>query len=544
MQAAHLTRQQMIRAVPFDVALLNSFADVYIKPRNACDFATTPTESLGKIKNNMLKTIEDELKNIEVLEVTTASSTLRIKELCTHSAQEIANQIAYSVLQVDEGFGYYKTTLIHTLYNIFIAYQRCPKEILCAMRTVIDMNFSERSDFALKRKAYSQTLNDMAYKHFEGSPLLVANQRFYSELYSLDQDLIKSTNGSVLLLYTQLVAAYYMNVMCSEEGIKFVDYSRAIRLGNLTDDFSEYALLRNCLNFIEFVEDYLGQVIRAITDYLDDTTTLRILQLMNWKNRFYDIAFSCMFIRNEDNNRIRILNLKLVQSLYLHCKWLQKHLFAEVFKLLPQGNSIEPEFQSRIGSLTGENNQVSSKTSIISKKMRKLYGQPKLYANQEQYELSQSRRTIFNSMTIDLNKPLEKQCFILTSNYDAISDLSLASDIPNEEILDRIIEYIEKHNEDPGKLNIMDAIKIPMHSYVLHRVLCACKHILYVVISELSAEDKTLKLRSDLSEMLGHVVYYGKKSKGFGPELISLLECIQKLLNGSIDASDARYVLS
>lgn len=540
MQAAHLTRQQMIRAVPFDVALLNSFADVYIKPRNACDFASSHTESMAKIKNNMMKTIENELKDIEVLEVRTASSTLRVKELCTHSALEIANQLAYSVIQVDEGFSSLETTLMQTLYSIFIAYQRCPKEIMFALRTVIDTNFDERNDFTVKRKVYSLAMNKKAYEHHEGNELIVANQRFYSEQYTLQPDVIKTTNESAILLYLRLVGGYYLNVMHSEEGVKFVDYSRGYQQGHVTDDFPEYPLLRNCLNYVQFIEECIEGVIRSIRSSLDDKTTLRILQVLNWKNRFYDIAFSNMFVKNEDS-RLRILDMSLVKSLYLHSKWIHKHLIEELFKLLPEGNSIEEKYYANYIRITGGNELVSSNLAKVCKKVRQQYGQPKLYANKDQFQKCLSRRNIFEYTTVDLMKPLDSQLEMIPAYCNIVTDENLATDVPDEEIIENAAEYMERHNENStGEIDDMAIVKMPMYSCLIHKVLHSLKMELAEVLYEISNDSLELKTRIDLSEAIANVVHHGRKHRVLGTEFLSLLACIQKLLNGTMEIPKSR----
>lgn len=539
MQAAHLTRQQMIRAVPHDVALLNSFSDVYIKPRSSGDFASNCQAPLAKLKNDMLKTVELELRNIEVLDVVTASSTLRVKELCTHSDHELANQIAFSVIQIDEGFGYNQSTLIHSLYNIFVAYQRCPKEILLALRQVIDSNYNERSDYSLKRRVYGQSLNDMAFKHFETNSILEANQRFFPEQYTLGKEAIKRSNASALILYTQLVAAYYMNVKCSDEGIKFVDYSRAVRMKNLTDDFSEYPLLRNCLNYIEYIEGCTTKVIESIQNKLDDETTMHVLKLLNWKNRFYDIAFSCMFIK-QDESRRRVLDMKLVKSLYLHSKWVEKHLFEELFKMLPPEHELKKLFHTHVLTLTGNNNQVSAKPAIFSKKVRKLAGQPMLYANQEQYDMSQTRRSIFKSASLDLKQPFEKQKEVLSLNYNVASDLKLALDVPDEETIEGVMENMEKSPENPDQYHKTDATILPLNACVIHRVLTILKGQIFDVVCELTADDEKFTLRKDFSEVLTHVVQFARMSKGLSPELLSLLAYLAKVANGEFDIKEVK----
>lgn len=538
MQAAHLTRQQIIRAVPHDVALLNSFSDVYIKPRTSGDFVSTTQAPLAKLKNDMLKAVELELRNIEVLDVITASSTLRVKELCTHSAHELGNQIAFSVIQVDEGIGYYKTTLLHTLYNIFIAYQRCPKDILLALRLIIDSNFNERSDYAAKRKAYGQSLNFTAFKHFETYSILEANQRFFPEQYTLSEEAIKRSNASALILYTQLVAAYYMNIKCSEDGLKFVDYSRAVHMKTLSDDFPEYPLLRNCLNYVEYIEDCTVRVIKSIQDKLDDETTIHVLRLLNWKNRFYDVAFSCMFIKSNENSR-RILDVKLVKSLYLHSKWVEKHLFEELFKMLPPEHELKIPFHTKVLTFTGDNNQISENSAIFSKKVRKLIGQPILYAGQEQYDLCQTRRNIFKTASVDLKQPLAGQKEILSLNYNVVSDLKLALDVPDEETIDGVIENIEKKPENPDEFHKTDATILPLNACIIQRVLNILKEQIFEVVCELTA-DEELKLRNDFGEVLVNLVHFARMSKGLAPELLSLLEYLAKVANGTIDVKEVK----
>ncbi|XP_063830768.1 midasin-like [Ostrinia nubilalis] len=541
MQAAHLSRQQMIRAVPHDIALLNSFSDVYIKPRSMADFASNCQAPLAKLKNDMLKTIELELQNTKVVDNIEASSTLRVKELCIHSAHELANRLAYSVIQIDAASSFEKT-LKNTLYNLFVAYQRCPKEILPALRMVIDRTFNDREEYDYKYKVYSLNFNESIFNSSEAHTLLKTHLRFLPEQCTLNEEAIKRLNESTLILYMQLVASFYINVKPSSEGIKFVDYSRAVRMDQLTDDFSEYPLLRNCLNYIEYIDDCTSKVIKSLQDKLDDETTINILRILNWKYRFLDVAYSCMFLKQDVTRKKRILDLKLVKSIYLHCKWVEKHLFQEMFKMLPSDNEVKKQFHSKVLSFTGVNDQVSAKSAVFGKKLRKLVGQPILYANQSQYELCQTRRTIFKSASINLKQPLERQNQILRLNYNVASDLKLALDVPDEETLNTIIQNSSiSSNSDQYKT---DASVLPFNACVIQRVLIILKEQIFKVVNDLTADEKKIILRKDFSEVLANLVHFARISKGLAPELLSLLDYLSKLTDGTFDINEVKTSIS
>ncbi|CAK1552224.1 unnamed protein product [Leptosia nina] len=132
LQAAHLIWQQIVRGVAIKTAIVNSFSDVYIKPRSGSDFASNVNASLAEMKNDMLSELQKEIgfEEFEAPSTNGVDHTLSIKGLCSNSVYELAKQISFlAIRQINEP-GDRPT---HILYSILTAYQKCSEKQLQAV---------------------------------------------------------------------------------------------------------------------------------------------------------------------------------------------------------------------------------------------------------------------------------------------------------------------------------------------------------------------------------------------------------------------------
>ncbi|GBP23274.1 Midasin [Eumeta japonica] len=93
LQASHLAWQQIVRGISYEIAIINSFLDVYIKPRCGGDFATSINASLAEMKNAMLI----ELK----------------KFINTHTLQHVSENKTHTLTVADSGELTYETVALN-----------------------------------------------------------------------------------------------------------------------------------------------------------------------------------------------------------------------------------------------------------------------------------------------------------------------------------------------------------------------------------------------------------------------------------------------
>ncbi|RVE47722.1 hypothetical protein evm_007611 [Chilo suppressalis] len=540
LQAAYLTSQQLVRAIPLRAALINSFSDVYIKPRCGSDFTCNVTMSLAEMKNNMLKTLENIVDNRKITDYVSNSHTLSVKGICNNSMWEIGKQLAYNVIHVDEDCDSSNETQSPVLFNIYLAYQRCPKEMLPVLYYIIKRNFESTKDNKNKFTEFGLKLNDVAFRYTNENVDFVSYKRFYSELHTLSDNLISKTNADVILMINALMQNY-VSICFPKAAFSFFDYSDAVESGSLVDDFVEYPLIKNCRKYIHLTDMLIENTFKSVEITLNDENSSRLIQLLNWRHRFHKVCMSSMFATKEGKTKTTI-NEPLLRLLYVHSTWLKKYLFSELYKLLPPNHSLRQDLKTTIDSFTVNYDQDSSEMSKISKKLRKLYGHPKLYENKDEYKLCVIRYNIFKNLALDLHQPLENQFLKLLVDMTKVCDSGLAFDVPNKTSLEIVQDNVVKFNENTIITCKESATKhLPLNSYVLLRILSIFKDTFFDTTIALSLQDeKVICPNRNSTEILKNVVHFGILNNVFTPEFLNLLCLLQNLYDSNINLAEQR----
>ncbi|CAH0590186.1 unnamed protein product [Chrysodeixis includens] len=529
LQAAHLTSQQIVRGISTTTAFVNSFSDVYIKPRCGGDFTSDVRASLAEMKNSMLKALEklmeEEKQSTKDVTKPTTSHTLTVKGLCSNSSVEIAKQIAYIASQ--ETRDGKDSSNLHILFTLSSVYQKVPPHLCQTVYTIVKDSLNTDKS---KQAKLAQKLNDTAYEFYKEYVDLQSYKRYYPESNNLDDEVIHICNTEGLLLLNNLMDSYLHDTIPTNN-FSVLDYSSAVLSGKLTDDFVEYPILKFCQKYVEKVNEFIEGAIERAQDSLDDKTACNITQLLNWRNRFVKLSNEAIFAPNQGKRR-HVLREDIVPLLYAHSKWLQKHLIQLLCKLLPQNENIIKKFNTAIKSIILNSDNENTEMTKLSKKMRKMYSQPKLFVNQEEYDLSCEKTKVYDRLTLDMNQPISKQGNKLFVENYAVTDMQLALDVPDKEKLVLIQENITKFidSKEFGKLSPQVRL-LPIISYVVQRILTMLQRELLEAVSQLSKEDKYIKF--DSTEVLYSLVQIGKTTKGFPPALLNIVEVLLKLQENS-----------
>ncbi|XP_041985023.1 midasin [Aricia agestis] len=520
LQASRLTYQQLVRGISSKTALLNSFSDVYIKPRSGSDFTSNVNKSLAEMKNAMLKELQNELEEVynDIEDIT--GHTLTVQGLTTNSAREIAKQTAYPIVKLNLVEPNVQNTL-HNLFNVLIGFQKCPSEYLNIFFNSLEQDISNKN---------LQELIAYTYNNLRNEPDLISYKRYYPETFILDTETTTQSNISSALLYNKLLKKVSQNSIVTS-GFSAADYANAVTSGKITDDFSEYPILKYCQTYLQVIDNYIIKTIRASQNYFNDNVLGHIMQLLNWRIRFIKMCSQPIFITSK-NKRTPILKEDIIPLLQVHSKWIQKYLLEELFKL-PPNKTLKQSFQQEIDKMNIYDDQSKTKLVKVTKKLRKLYGQPKLYKNDTEYDICNSRKELNKNITIDMNQPVDKQLYKVLTNPVGFCTSELAIDVPEEKIVstlkNSILELVEKGKDD--SILHKDVKLLPINFYVIKRVLQLLKPYLLHEVSGIHEEETNND--QDVSEILANVVNFGKEAKGFPPVLLSQLEIIQKVANKS-----------
>ncbi|XP_013162741.1 PREDICTED: midasin-like [Papilio xuthus] len=522
-QASHLTWQQILRGISSKTALLNSFSDVYIKPRTGSDFVSNINVSLAEMKNNMLKALENEIEKAEYKEIyaNDAIHTLSVKGLCNNSSYEIGKQIAFPLMQLNnEGEN---TDDWCYLFNLLIAYQKCSKDTLQILNYVV-----KESMKCKKNKILINQLNEKAYDFIRKNEMnLLTYQRFYPESEGQNVEIILKCNAAFTLLYNELQKLLTQTL---EEGSEFtaMKYSKAVLSKEITDDFVEYPILKYCKIYLQLVDD---EIINAIKkqNSCKDTDVCQIIQLLNWRNRFLKICSLPIFELTK--NKIPILKEDIVPLLNVHSRWIQKHLILELAKIT--GKDLK-KINNDLTTMN-LNNQNDSQTMLkLSKKLRKTFGQPNLYENDTEQSLCLQRYEVYNSLTLDMDQPIHKQLNRINSNISPILDVSLVTDVPDPNTLKVIQENIFNI---VGNADIKNVKLLPINLYVIQRIVYLIRSDLINIVNDINSANKKYTLTKNFVDLLVNLVNIAKEMKGFPPTLLSLLKIIQNINNGEINSN-------
>lgn len=520
LQAAHLFWQQIVRGIPKDIALISSFSDVYIKPRSGADFASDINMSLAENKNLMLKSLEDKIRetSIEISDTETASHTLTVKGLCSDSSFEEAKQIVFSALQEMNSFPCANIN-IHIICGLFSAYQKCSKNLNHVCNKLLEINLNPISN---DLKEVTNQLNSKLFKFTRFAGLKMSgHKRLYPEMYKLSETEIKITNIEEVIVFAEL-----RNILIERFIPEFsvLAYSKAVLSGSMVDEFPEYPILKYCHQYLASIDSHVAKALKASIDF-DDVTACKVMQVLNWRHRLFIVTLSSIM---GPSKRGRILSEDIVALLYAHCKWVHKHMMGEIFQHLPAGHTLIEDFDNQSRKIMHHYDQDNTEMMKVSKKLKKLYGQPKLYASKEEYVQSVLRTTIYGKVTLNMNQPLSKQLDKLSADGASLTDVSLALDITDTNTLSVIEENIPKVQVITPQ-TISDIMFLPVASYVLLRVITLLQTSFHDIVSRLSRGEQCTG--NDVT-VLSNLVQQSRLIRGFPPAFLNLLEIILKIAEG------------
>ncbi|KAJ8717968.1 hypothetical protein PYW07_005898 [Mythimna separata] len=538
LQAAHLTWQQLLRGISTPTAFISSFSDVYIKPRCGADFASSVSSSLAEMKNSMLKALEEEIEGDEQSEdgplPANTNHTLTVKGLCSNSTMEMAKQLAYTAVQETKD-GTIESYL-HVICSLFSAYQRAHPALLTSIYSVI--NFYMKQQCRAPSVQYAEILNDTAYetyKYHTGD--MQSYKKYYPEVYVLTERETRLGNKEGLIMFNNLIR-YYLSNLTPETTFTVANYSEAVLSGKLTDDFAEYPILKHCLRYMAVIEEFIQRSIDRCTNNIDNRTACNMFQLLSWRARFQKLANEAIFVGNEASRR-RILRDDIVPLLYTHSKWLQKHLMIPLMRLATDSDTLINNFNKAAENIVMPADNDNSTVTKLSKKIRKMYGQPKLLLDKEEYEKCSDKSRVYNKITLDLNQPISKQLNRLSVDNYSVTDMHLALDVPSNDKLELVQENITKLVDSRVVVKPGSEVKLlPIVSYLVQRILTILQRDFFDVVSQLTKTEDKVVVTVDSAPVLVSLVHLGKVTKGFPPALLNLLEVMLKLQDNQDMISD------
>lgn len=516
----------MVRGISCRTALLNGFSDVYIKPRTGGDFASSVNTSLAEMKNSMLKALEYELSSekFEPIVSKDVSHTLTIKGLATYSAYEVAKQIAY--LAIKQANVKISESTLYPVFSILTSYQKCPSELLETIHFIINQGIQKHNKNYLKSLSWG--LNKQAYEYFKTREVMDMYKRFLPEAYKLNEDDIHNLNTNFILLYIQLKDVELSGTL-KNTGFSALDYSNAVSQGKLTDDFIEYPILKNCKAYLQVIDKYIKNTIKAVGPSLPDKAVGSVIQLLNWRERLIKITSMPIF-ETSKSKKTPILKEEIIPFLNVHSKWVQKYLLGGLFKLLG-GKNVSKKFLVEMDKLDLNIAKDNSNVAKVSKKLRKYYGQPKLYKNHEEYELCIVREKIYNKINLDMHEPLDRQLSNISQIYKP--DISLAYDVPNQETIDEFEEKLSLLTSNTKSQKMLSEVRLlPINAYVIQRIVNLLQPHFLEIINKFSDEDYEFEndIRFNIQEIMCSLIHLGKVIKGFPPALLNQLQVIRTVL--------------
>lgn len=387
-----------------------------------------------------------------------------------------------------------------------------------------------------KLKQLVSQMNETAYDSLRRENFLESYKRFFPEAYEIKSETICKVNSNFVFLYMEL-KNIIIQLSLSDNGFSAFNYSCAVSDGKLTDDFVEYPILKSCHHYLQMIDGYIGNAIKSGVTCLNDNMVCSLLQLLNWRERFIKTCSLPIFEKSK-NKRTPILKEEIIPLLNVHSKWVQKYLLGELFKMPPNHKFLE-KFIYDLDKLNLHGDQTHSKVAKLSKKLRKYYGQPKLYQNKEEYDICITKKELYNRMQFDLNEPIDKQLVKISTSPSQLSDTALAFDVPENSTIKDIEEIHIKINEN--KVNT-DKVRseqkvLPINLYVIQRVINILQPHLFSISIKLTDEfgyEKEMP-NSDIIELLSSLVSLGSVMKGFPPSLLNQLQIIDNILGGNKD---------
>ncbi|KAI5634933.1 AAA domain (dynein-related subfamily) domain-containing protein [Phthorimaea operculella] len=550
LQAAHLTWQQILRGIPVSKALINSFSDVYIKPRSGGDFTSDVKTSLAEMKNNMLKNLKEDLISykLDTMAPIDNSHTLTVKGLSNDSTHETIKQLMHPFKQL---LVYNKEEVMRELaLNLFTVIQKCPQENWAVLTKLIKHSEVTDDKSPTKKQLISELTKaaDQCLEAWKGN--CRSHQRFYPEQYALDDEIVHSSNAVAILLFHELEKVYtnYERPPKLEKSLTVLEYSKAVASGTLTDEFDEYPILKNCEMYIHVIDKYIKHSLEHAKAW-DDGTVCNIMQMLNWRRRFVHACSLEIYTHQGKKKTFHIE--KIVPLLNIHSKWLQKFLMTELIKSI-RNTKLESDYNKELAKVIQTEANENAERAKLCKKLRKMFGQPKLCRNQEEYNRCVSRSEIYKKINTDMNQPLEKQIGKLFVDIATVTDWSLALDVPSMEGLKTIQDHIAQVSETPRiATKAMDIQILPIHSYIFQRIANLLQDQLYTTISICMFYSVETDAKVDVQKQISgegfatwskSLIHLGEKCRGIPPSLLNILQMLPELHQCSLQSISSLHV--
>lgn len=402
-QASKLTCQQLLRGENELVAVVNSFSDVYIKPRTNTDFFDSNI-SLGEFKNKMLNNLLDSVKQFfnddySNFNLTDFSRyTFSCTRLCESSSLERIKQDSYFLNKtLDKYSSQFSDQLVFKLSHLFYNYYQhsTPDDVLVRYK-FIDQIFAmleRRMDPNLLRWCLS--LNKNIYK--------VIKKNYNNEYleYPCDLSLVPQIVDLNLdcEVYNNFKLHIYFKCLNSEvdlekqQVITIMDHSKHIADGSYSDMHKGSVLIKYCYplyhQLLRLIEDF---ILHKGTKIIHEDFCQYIL-LLSWLKRFYKCCNAPLHEKSNRPNSKYVLSRSSIDNLILHYAWLEKHLMKRIVSTF----QCSSEIQNMLNDIEKSLITMNSPFKTIHKRYIKLMGQPSPCSNIDTYTLSLKRNEIIEN---------------------------------------------------------------------------------------------------------------------------------------------------
>ncbi|CAK1552225.1 unnamed protein product [Leptosia nina] len=262
----------------------------------------------------------------------------------------------------------------------------------------------------------------------------------------------------------------------------------------------------------------------------------QILQLLNWRSRFYKTCTLPIFTMQK---RVPILKEDIVPILEIHNKWVQKYLFEALYSLLNEPEMYE-ELNREVTKLKLNVEEEYTQISKISKKLRKCYGQSKLFKDQKEYDSCCARAKVYQDIHLDMNQPFDKQLYKMQHVLYTLNKM-FAVDIPDEASIKNVENSVALAKESRNTLT-SDMKLIPINVYLIQRMLNVVQPFLPDLLRKFFATEDILLHANETSclDILSSVSNYAKSCLGFSSALLDHFQVLLEMRKDNQDATIER----
>ncbi|XP_077284299.1 midasin [Arctopsyche grandis] len=412
-QASMLTCQQLLRGEDQISAIVNSFSDVYIKPRSSSDFSGI---SLAENKIEMLNVLLANVKEFSLDHMKVANfnefskHTLSCKSLCESSSFERIKQDTYFLNKIlCKNASGFDDKIILKLSHLFYNFYRISShnDLIYRYEFVIHLIKSMKNTINAKLADWCLEININLFiaisqnvkKQYIEYPW---DLTLVEELTNLDS---KSETNLNLNLYIYFLTLTSRNSDDRHENyFKIIDQSKNIASGSYNDIYVGSTLVKYCFPLLQELEKTIKETLLHQGTKIDHNIWNLLVLLLNWFNRFFKSCNLPLFDKSKENSKLkRIIRKDSIEDLILHYKWLSKYLIKDLSSLCPLNSKIIKLITDIDKSLATSN----SPFKAIHKQYSKLIGQPSPYPNDQTFALCSLRNEfIKNSVS---NKILARQ---------------------------------------------------------------------------------------------------------------------------------------